>query len=185
MLLQELARGDAQVLEVVVVEPVVRRQDQPLFHDPVGVGQATVRYPVRHGGERRLAGHVAGPHHAGVDAVTLHVLLEVAPTDARLRPQQDREHVPPGLQPLQLPGQREHVWIRAEERRQHVEVALAPREVRRETSELHVSERRADLARLEVPSDLVEDEEVVVFDAVDVGEELAVALLGPEELRLG
>ena len=39
--------------------------------------------------------------------------------------------------------------------------------------------------RLEVPADLVEDEEVVVLDAVDLGEEALVALLRAVDLRLG
>ena len=67
---------------------------------------------------------------------------------------------------------------------EQVEVALAPSQVVGQLAQLHDAERGADLARLEVPADLVEDEEVVVLDAVDLGEEPPVALLRAEELRL-
>ena len=91
---------------------------------------------------------------------------------------QHREHVPTGLEPLQLARQHEHVGIGAEERRQDVEVALPAGEVDRQLAQLHIAERGADLARLEVPAHLVEDEQVVVLDAVDLGEEALVTLLG-------
>jgi hypothetical protein len=44
--------------------------------------------------------------------------------------------------------------------------------------------RSRDLRRLEVPAYLVEDEQVVVLDPVEVGEEVPLAPARAEELRL-
>ena len=153
---------------------------EPLLHHPVGVRAARPR--ARGAATFANAGwrsDVAGPHHARVDAVRLHVLLELGAPDARLGPDQEREHVPPGVE---LGGRA----------RQHEHVGVACRRTRDSRSKLRW--RRARLlgqlvAAAPAPNaalisdgskfqpDLVEDEQVVVLDAVDLGEEALVALL--------
>jgi hypothetical protein len=74
--------------------------------------------------------------------------------------------------------------VRSELLAQPREVALPPLEERGQLAQLHAPERGRELGRLEVPADLVEDEQVVVLDPVDVREEAPLALARAEQLRL-
>ena len=101
--------GCPDVVDVVVVEAVVRRQDQALFHDPIGVGQSAPGRAVGDALECGLAQGVAGPDHAGVDAVVLHVLLERGALQPGLGADEDGEHVPGGVDFGRRAGEDEHV----------------------------------------------------------------------------
>ena len=108
-------------------------------------------------------------------------LLELGAPDARLGVDDDREHVPAGLDAVGEAREREQVGPPGEVRAGEREVALATGEVVGELVELHEAEGGRQLGRLEVPADLVEDEEVVVLEAVvDGAEEALVDALASE-----
>ena len=83
---QEPLGAFADVGTIVVVERVVVGQHDAPLHDAVGVGQPVVGLAQGLIAKGRLAGRVAGPHHAGVDPVALHPLLEGRAADARVLP---------------------------------------------------------------------------------------------------
>ena len=136
--------------------------------------------------ERGLAQRVAGPDHAGVDAVAFHVLLG---TSTRARPDSGRISTGNMCQAVStsgvVRGSTNTSGRCANRSRQAREVVLARREVVGELVELDEPERGRELGRLEVPADLVEDEEVVVLEvAVDRREEAPVdALARTVDLR--
>src|SRR5262249_12444251 len=170
--------------DVVVAHRVVAGQDQARFHRAVRVGQPVGRGAVRDLPERGLAQDVAAPDHARVDAAALHPLLELAAAHAGPGEDLDREEMPRGVELRR--GAREHEYLRVarEVLVEPREVPLAALEETGELAQLHAPERSRDLGRLEVPSDLVEDEQVVVLDPVELGEEVPLALARAEELRL-
>src|SRR5262249_19702495 len=79
-------------------------------------------------------------------------------------------------------GRDEALRIGAQERRVQLEAAAPPLVVRGQFLQLLEAERRAEFGRLEVPADVVEDEEVVVPHAVEVLPEVAVAFARSEQL---
>ena len=86
--------------------------------------------------------------------------------------------------PAELARRNELVGVAREELVVEREVALPARVVRRELVELAQPERRTELRRLEVPRDVVEDEQAVVADPVQVLPEVALTAPGAEQLRL-
>ena len=116
----------------------------------------------------------------------LHVLLELGAPHPGLGPDHHREHVPGRVDALRRPGEVEHVWALREPLDESIEVALSPGQVLGELLQLHHAERSGQLGGLEVPTHLVEDEQIVVLEvAVDLREEPRPApLLGAEQLDL-
>ena len=160
----ELIEALADVVTVIVVHRVVIRQDQPPFHHSVGVRETARRAAIGLIAEGRLAGRVAGPDHSGVDAMALHPVLKVSAADPGSRFDDDREHVPSGLNPVGQPGEGEEVVVAGEVTAGEIEVTLSTSEVVDEFVELDQTERSGELRWLEVPTELIEDEEVVVLE---------------------
>ena len=101
----ELIEALPDVVTVVVIHRVVVRQDQPPFHHSVGVGETARRAAVRLIAEGRLAGRVSGPDHSGVDAMAFHPVLKFSAADPGSRFDDDREHVPSGLDSVGQAGE--------------------------------------------------------------------------------
>src|SRR6185312_1396810 len=142
------------------------------LHDAIGVRHSRLRLALRDVTKRGLTSHVSGPDHASVDATPLEPTLQLTAPDPGLGVDDDREHVPPGLDACGETRQREQARPTSEMLGCQLEVALPPAEIVSELVELDETERRRKLGRLEVPSDLVEDEQVVVLEfAVDIAEE--------------
>ena len=155
-----------------------------MLHDPVGVRVPAGVGPVANAPHHRLTDDVARPHHARVDPALLQLALEVDPPEPGLGADHERVGEPRRLQTLELARHLEQLGEPAEELGVPGEVALPHLVVVRELRELDESERGAELRRLEVPAQLLEDEEAVVLHPVDLGEEALVALPGAVELEL-
>src|SRR5690606_4926495 len=102
----------------------------------------------------------------------------------RLRTDQDGIHVPGRIDAGRHLREHEDVRSPGEDPGEELEVPLPPGQVLRELPHLDAAEGGRELARLEVPTDLVEDEEVVVLDSVEIAEEGSRPLLRAEELGL-
>ena len=84
----------------------------------------------RHALHHRLAGRVAGPHRAGVDAARLEELLQVAAAEPGVGLDQEHVRQPRGVEPVELARRDERVRVAREEVVVEREVPLAPRVVR-------------------------------------------------------
>jgi hypothetical protein len=168
----ELIEALADVVTVIVVHRVVVRQDQPPFHHSVGVGETARWAAMGLIAEGRLASCVAGPDHSGVDAIVFHPALKFSAADPGFMFDDDREHVPSGLDPVGQLGECEEVVVAGEVTSGELEVSLPTSEVVGEFVELDQTERSGEFRWFEVPTELIEDEEVVVLEiAVNRAEE--------------
>ena len=153
--------------------------DSASVHHAVAVREPAGRRAVLDPGEAGLAEDVAGPHHAGRDAPLVEELLHLrrgrtAPSSTA---KQDRIHVVsapsvvrPGVDPV----------ARGEEVVEPLPVVACRWSLNAlELLELHQAVRGADLGRLEVVADAVEQEHEVVGRAVgERAEPLLLALAG-------
>ena len=85
--------------------------DETPFHDAVGIGKAIGRNAEFLVAKHRLASDVASPDHSGVDSVGFHPLLKIGAADARIRLDDEREHMPPGFDSFSELGEYEEVWV--------------------------------------------------------------------------
>src|SRR6478735_6811821 len=105
--------------------------------------------------------------------------------ESRVRPHQQREAQPRGLEVISLTREHEAIPVSIEELHEKVEIVSPDLRETIELLQLLQPECRAELGRLEVPRQHVEDVVVVIRDAVEVLTEDVAAALGTEQVRLG